>query len=122
MNRYFARRRITKEDMPSTTRFEIKSGEGELHTLVASDDVRVKKSEVTEVPIESIPVPLNRLIVPCGYIRHPLGNTVSVGEEEPKDVAQKRYIQHVAFLPFKYGEVQEGDVVGVVDFIPIESA
>ncbi|MBS1263453.1 MAG: hypothetical protein MAG715_00635 [Methanonatronarchaeales archaeon] len=122
MNRYFSRRRITKEDMPSTTRFQIKGGEGELHTLIASERARVKRSEVTEIPIEPVSVPLNRLIVPCGYVRHPLGNTVSVGEEEVKDVDQKRYIQHVAFLPFKYGEVQEEDIVGVVDFIPIESA
>lgn len=122
MNRYFARRRITKEDMPTSTRFQLKQADGELHTLIAAEDVRVKKSEVAEVPIEPVPVPLNRLIVPCGYIRHPLGNTVAVGEEEPKDVDQKRYLEHVAFLPFKYGEIREGDVVGVVDFIHIESA
>lgn len=120
MTRYLARRRITKEVMPSTSRFELKRTEGEVHSLVASEDVRVKRSEVKDIPIETVKVPANRLIAPCGYVRHPLGNTVSVGEEKPKEVTSKRYLEFAHFLPFSYGEVKEGDVIGVVDFLPIE--
>jgi len=84
--------------------------------LVADEDVRVKKGEVTFVNIKRVDLPGNTLMSPLSIMRHAYGVVVDTYETCPPrtKIEEPKSLQMVAFLPVDDGEIRKGDMIGVV--------
>ena len=101
-------------------KFSITSGFGVLDTIIAAETVQVLANTVVTIRIEVIEIIKNHTIYPCAYNRHPLGSVISVAEEVPKPVTEERKIEFVMFMAWENGTVEKGDVIGVIDTLPIK--
>ncbi|MDY6930324.1 MAG: DUF22 domain-containing protein [Halobacteriota archaeon] len=111
---------MVDEAFERSKKFSITSEQGVLNTAIAAENVKVLANTVTPIRIELIHIPKNHTIQPCAYNRHPIGGIISVAEEKPRDVTENRSIEFVMFIAWENGTVEKGDVLGVVDTLPIK--
>ena len=84
-------------------------------TLIANEDVRVKKGKPVVIKVKTIEIPENTMVGPLNIMRHALGVTLDVVEcGIPDKVEENKCINEVLFLPVDDGEVRKGDLVGVL--------
>jgi hypothetical protein len=98
---------------------EVKPGEirGTVQAVVSDEDKKVTNGQTVVVKINPITIPPNHLILISGYARHPLGNLVSVIEDRPKTLEKTRRITKAAFNAWEAGNIEKGEVIGVVDLM-----
>lgn len=84
--------------------------------LIANEDVKLKKGEVSFVKIKEVYLPGNTLVSPLSIMRHGYGVTLDVYEVCPPKIKieEPKTLQMVAYLPVEDGEIKKGDLVGVV--------
>ncbi|AXI25265.1 DUF22 domain-containing protein [Methanofervidicoccus sp. A16] len=85
--------------------------------IIADEDVNFKSGEVKTVKIEPIDIPSCTVTIIDGYEKHPIGVTVSIGEEISSPFDSERKGKHGVFIAFKDGQVKKGDVIGGVFLI-----
>lgn len=84
-------------------------------TLIAMDDVEVKKGKAAIVEVRPFTIPGNTMVGPLHIMRHALGTVLDVVEcGIPTRVEDEKCIRKVVFLPVDDGVIREGDIVGVL--------
>ncbi len=87
-------------------------------TLVADEDVHVKKGKPTVIKVKTVKTPKNTMVGPLHIMRHALGTVVDVVEcGIPTRVEDEKCIDQVLFIPVESGEVKKGDLIGVLKVI-----
>ncbi|MBO8181406.1 MAG: DUF22 domain-containing protein [Archaeoglobus sp.] len=92
--------------------------------LIADEDVKVSKGKVTFVRLNKISIPGNTVISPLSTMRNEFGVVLDVYETFPPSVRieEPKTIEMAAFLPVKDGEIQKGDLIGVVNVFGVNLA
>ena len=85
--------------------------------IIADEDVNFKSGEVKTVKIEPIDIPPCTVTIIDGYEKHPIGVTVSIGEEISSPFDSERKGKYGVFIAFRDGQVKKGDVIGGVFLI-----
>ncbi|HIQ38740.1 MAG TPA: DUF22 domain-containing protein [Methanothermococcus okinawensis] len=85
--------------------------------IIADEDLDFKSGEVKTVRIEPIDIPPYAIPIIDGYEKHPIGVTVSIGEEISSPFNSERKGEYGVFIAFKDGRVRKGDVIGGVFLI-----
>ena len=84
-------------------------------TLVAEEDVEVKKGKPVVVKVKPVDIPDNTIVGPLNIMRHALGSVIDVVEcGIPDRVEEEKCINQVLFIPVDDGTIKAGDLVGVL--------
>lgn len=94
--------------------YTVTSGAISIDALIANEYVDVYPNTIAIIKVEPIDIPKSTVITPCSYNRHQLGTVISVLEEKPKKLEEERGVDKVAFLPWKSGTIEKGDVLGAI--------
>ncbi len=92
---------------------------GTLQHVIAAETKNFRKGEAETIDIEEIHLDIGQVITMLGYGRHPIGNIITIGEEEVKRIETKRKSNYAIFLAGEEGTVEKGDVIGVVMILNI---
>ena len=90
--------------------------------LVAKESLDVKKGEIYRVEVEKIRLPPNTIVSPLAIKRHGYGIVADVKEDRPEKIDGERSIEAAYFLATSDGNIEEGDLIGVVKVYPIKTA
>ncbi len=82
--------------------------------LIADENVSVERGKIALVKVRRIALPPYTVVSPLSVMRHALGTVVDVYEERPSRIEEEKEIVAAAFLPVEDGEIEEGDLVGIV--------
>ena len=88
----------------------------EWRMLIAAEDVEVRAFKPTIIKIEKVDIPENTIVSPLSIMRHALGTVIDVFQPgEPKKVEEKKTITSVVFMPVEDGNVERGQLIGVIN-------
>ncbi len=87
--------------------------------LVSDESKKVRKDKLEFIKIRRIRLPPRSTVAPLSIIRHAFGTAIDVLSSELKKVEETREISHAIFYPIDDGEVEKGDVVGVIKVYPV---
>ncbi len=90
--------------------------------LVANESLKVSKGEIFRVNVEKIRLPPNTVVSPLAIKRHYAGIVVDVEEDRPEKIDGERNVDFVYFLATRDGDIEKGDLLGVVKVYPIKTA
>jgi hypothetical protein len=89
---------------------------GMWEVLIADENIAFKAGEVTRVKIKEINLPPNTVVVPLPIMRNPYGTVLDVVQlGKPSRVEDEKKIQQAIFLPVEDGEIEKGDLIGVIN-------
>jgi len=91
-----------------------------IHAVISRQDKKVSNGETVVIKITPIEIPKSHLAFIGGYARHPLGTLIAVIEEPPKMIDANRRVKVAAFHAWKGGNVEKGDVIGIVELVQTE--
>ncbi|MBO8182508.1 MAG: DUF22 domain-containing protein [Archaeoglobus sp.] len=84
--------------------------------LISDEDVNVKKGNPILIRISSIEIPGNTIPVPLFIMRNAYGIVLDLHlHGRPKKIEENRTVSEVLFMPVFDGEVQRGDILGVLN-------
>ncbi|WP_290596603.1 MULTISPECIES: DUF22 domain-containing protein [unclassified Archaeoglobus] len=105
-------RKRVKIDALGYTRSHI----GVWETLIADEDVTVRKGDIVRIKIREINLPPSTVVVPLSIMRNAYGTVLDVIElGEPKRVEDEKRIQQAIFLAIEDGKIEKGDLIGVIN-------
>ncbi len=105
-------RKRAKIDALGYTRSHI----GVWETLIADEDVTVKKGDIVRIKIREINLPPSTVIVPLSIMRNAYGTVLDVVElGKPRKVEEEKRIQQAMFLAVEDGKIGKGDLIGVIN-------
>jgi hypothetical protein len=88
-----------------------------ISTIFSDAETIVLKGETIVVKIVPLKIPENCLCFLDGYVRHPVGNAIMLLEDPQKKIEVPRTATRAVFHGMEDGRIEQGDVIGVVDFI-----
>ncbi len=89
--------------------------------IFANQNVKISKGQTALVKIKPVTIPMDHLSFMSAYARHPLGNVVSLMDDDaPKKLDKPRTVSLAVFLAWEDGRIEKDDVIGVVDFMLAE--
>ncbi len=84
--------------------------------LIADEDVELKPSELAVVKIKPLEIPPETIPVPLSIMRHAYGTVLDVVQlGKPRRIEDSKTISRVIFMPIFKGEIEEGDVIGILN-------
>ncbi|MBO8180893.1 MAG: DUF22 domain-containing protein [Archaeoglobus sp.] len=105
-------RKRAKIDALGYTRSHI----GVWETLIADEDVTVKKGDIVRIKIREINLPPGTVVVPLSIMRNAYGTVLDVVElGVPKKVEEEKRIHQAVFLAIEDGKIEKGDLIGVIN-------
>ena len=110
---------IEHEDVEAVPYTIMLSNRGKWETLVSDADVTFKASEMKEITVDTIYVPVNCLVLPDAYNYHAIGSMIDIRHEGLALVETERHINKVSFIASCDGVVKKGDLLGVVTIFPM---
>lgn len=87
--------------------------------LISDENKKVRKDKLEFVKIKKIRLPPRSTVAPLSIIRHAFGTSIDVLSSELKKVEETREISHAIFYPIDDGEIEKGDIVGVIKVYPV---
>ncbi len=93
---------------------------GKIVYIIAAEGKKFKAGDTKPVRVERVDIAPNSLISMCPYVRHPLGHMIAIGEKTPMPIDARRSAEYALFTAGVDGEIQAGDLIGVVKVFPIE--
>ncbi|KAF5412852.1 MAG: DUF22 domain-containing protein [Euryarchaeota archaeon] len=88
--------------------------------IVAGEDVTIAKGAFEKIEIREICLQRDLLALLCAFTPHPLASVVRVGSGGGvAPVEADRQIQVAYILGQETGEIKEGDLIGVLNVLPI---
>ena len=94
---------------------------GRWEILVAEEDKKIKKGEVTLIKIKDVKLQPNTVVSPLFVMRHGLGTSVDVySVGKPRRIEEGQKISHALFLPIFNGRIKKGEIIGVLKVFSIE--
>ncbi len=88
---------------------------GFLHPVVAAENRKIRANEVTELKIEEITLPTGTIVQPLSARNHAMGIMLDVRTDGMRLVEEDKTINSAIFLPIVDGEVEKGDLIGVLN-------
>ncbi len=88
--------------------------------LVADENINLKAGKTVKVRIREIEVPPNTIVYPLQTMRHSDGVMVDLVCETPWKVEEGGKVREAAFLPIFDGNIEKGDLIGVINFYKVE--
>ncbi|MBP2143511.1 hypothetical protein J2127_000666 [Methanococcus voltae] len=85
---------------------------GDKVLLIADEDIKVKKGDITEIKVEKIALDPRSVIIKSAYKLNKYGSVISAGEEIPVPFEFERVIDSVTFLATTNGDIKKGDLLG----------
>lgn len=84
--------------------------------LIADENAKVKKGEVTRIRIKEVKLPPNTVVVPLAIMRNAYGSVLDVVQlGKPSRVEEEKVLHQAIFLPIEDGKIEEGDLIGVIN-------
>ncbi len=88
--------------------------------IVADEDVTIAKGAFEKIKIREIDLQRDLLALLCAFTPHPLASVVRVGSGGGvAPVEADRQIEVAYILGQETGEIEEGDLIGVLNVLPI---
>jgi hypothetical protein len=88
--------------------------------IVADEDVTIAKGAFEKIKIREIDLQRDLLALLCAFTPHPLASVVRVGSGGGvAPVEADRQIEVAYILGQETGEIKEGDLIGVLNVLPI---
>jgi len=88
--------------------------------IVAGEDMTIAKGAFEKIEIREIDLQRDLLALLCAFTPHPLASVVRVGSGGGvAPVETDRQIQVAYILGQETGEIKEGDLIGVLNILPI---
>lgn len=110
---------IETEDVTAEPYEFMMSALGKWEMLVADEDTRVRKGEISKVMIRDVYISPNTIVLPCAFSHHALGAVIKVQHKGLVVVEAERHISSVQFMGYEDGTVKNGDLLAVVNVFPI---
>uniref|UniRef100_A0A7C3M9X7 DUF22 domain-containing protein n=1 Tax=Archaeoglobus fulgidus TaxID=2234 RepID=A0A7C3M9X7_ARCFL len=89
---------------------------GVWETLIADEDVSVRKGDVVRIRIREVKLPPSTVVVPLSIMRHACGTVLDVVElGKPRKVEEEKRIKQAVFLAVEDGKIEKGDLIGVIN-------
>ncbi len=88
--------------------------------IIAGEDVTIAKGAFEKIKIMEINLQQDLLALLCAFTPHPLVSVVRVGSGDGvAPVETDRHIKVAYILGQETGEIKEGDLIGVLNVLPI---
>lgn len=88
----------------------------EWYPLTADEDLNVQPSKLELVRIKNLEIPPETIPVPLSIMRHAYGTVLDVYHPgEPKKIEESKNISKAIFMPVFNGEIEKGDIIGVLN-------
>ncbi|MEM2694973.1 MAG: DUF22 domain-containing protein, partial [Archaeoglobaceae archaeon] len=88
--------------------------------LIADENKKVEYGKTSIIAVKKLRLPRNSLIYPMSIMRHIYGTSIGCVLTRMARVEEEKEISKVAFLPLMDGEVQKGDLLGIVNIYEVE--
>ncbi|AIY89689.1 DUF22 domain-containing protein [Geoglobus acetivorans] len=88
-------------------------------TIIADESKIVRKDRLEVIRIREIELPQKSTIAPLSIFRHAYGTTIDVLTDEIRKIEEVRKIRYAYFYGIDYGEIEPGDIIGVIKVYPI---
>lgn len=88
-------------------------------TIISDESKAVKKDSLELVRIKEIELPPKSTVSPLSIFRHASGTTIDVLTGEIRKIEEVRRIRYAYFYAVENGEIEEGDIIGVIKVYPI---
>ena len=75
----------------------------------------MRENEVTEIKIDEIALPTGTIVQPLSARNHAMGIMIDVKTDRMRLVEEDKTITSAIFLPIVDGEVEKGDLIGVLN-------
>ncbi|MET1124303.1 MAG: DUF22 domain-containing protein [Archaeoglobaceae archaeon] len=93
-----------------------RSGLGYWELLIADEDVKIRGGDIVRVKIRETSFPPNTVVHPLRIMRNAYGVVVDVVQlGKPSKVEEERRVQQAVFLAIEDGEINRGDLLGVLN-------
>ncbi|MFQ6052164.1 MAG: universal stress protein [Candidatus Hydrothermarchaeota archaeon] len=113
------KKREVREVIEARPLFFEKIKGGILQHVVAAETKKFNKGEAKKINIEDIYFDFGQAITVLAYGRHPIGNIVTLGEEEIKRIETRRKANYAIFLAGEDGIIEKGEIIGAVMILNI---
>jgi len=93
---------------------------GRWEPIIADEKKKLEKNKPCKVAIKKIRLPRNTLIYPMGIMRNPYAVFIDAVLEKASRVEEEKTISQAVILPLLDGEVEKGDILGIVNIYEVE--
>ncbi len=89
--------------------------------IIADERKEVRYGEPEIIKIKKIKIPKNTITYPMCIMRHAYGAFVDLYSDlPPQRVEDDRFVNYAIFLPVTDGEVNKGEILGIVNLYEVE--
>uniref|UniRef100_A0A7J2TGZ2 DUF22 domain-containing protein n=1 Tax=Archaeoglobus fulgidus TaxID=2234 RepID=A0A7J2TGZ2_ARCFL len=93
---------------------------GRWEPIIADEKKKLEKNKPCIIAVKKIKLPRNTMVYPMGIMRSPYAVVIDTVLERIARVEEEKNIRHAVILPLLDGEVEKGDILGIINVYEVE--